>query len=429
MNTNLQFIIHTIGKAARQAARTLASCSTDQKNKALLLMADQIKTDQKEILDANLIDVTAAMKGGLNSSMVDRLKLSPESLDEVAEGIRHVARLPDPVGRILREWKRSNKLSFQKVSVPLGVIGMIYESRPNVTVDAAILCLKAGNACILRGGSEACHSNKALALSLQRALEASELPSTSIQLIPVTDREAIRILCEMDQYLDCLIPRGGKGLIKTIVEHARMPVMKHYEGICTAYVDKEANLTMAEQIILNAKCQRPSACNALETVLLHQKIALEFLKTAGEKLLQQGAELRCDPKTLALLPKELQKNFTLQIKKATKEDFQTEFLSLIVAIKIVDSLEEAIDHIENHGSHHSDLIITEDANNAEKFLRDIDSATVYWNASTRFTDGSEFGFGAEIGISTDKFHARGPVGLEELTSYKYLIRGNGQVRR
>ena len=297
-----------------------------------------------------------------------------------------------------------------------------------MTADAAILCLKAGNTCILRGGSEALHSNKALAASLQRGLEASKFPIASIQLIPVTDREAIQILCEMDQYLHCIIPRGGKGLIETVVRHARMPVIKHYDGVCAAYVDETADLGMAKQIILNAKCQRPSACNAIETVLLHQGIAVEFLETVGKRLLEEGVTLRCDPAVLALFPEQLRHHFTQQVKKATKDDFHTEFLALVLALKMVSSLEEAITHIESHGSHHSDLIITENAKNAEQFLRAVDSATVYWNASTRFTDGGEFGFGAEIGISTDKLHARGPMGLEELTSYKYLIRGDGQIR-
>ena len=420
--------IHALGKAAREAARFLATCTTAQKNEALLTMADQILLDQEEILAANVIDLTAAVTAGVSPSILDRLKLTPERLESIAASIRTAATLPDPVGKILKEWKRPDGLAFQKITVPIGVIGMIYESRPNVTADAAILCLKAGNACILRGGSEAFHSNKTIAASLQRGLEASKFPAASIQLIPVTDREAIQILCEMDQYLHCIIPRGGKGLIETVVRHARMPVIKHYDGVCTAYVDKTADLKMAERIILNAKCQRPSACNSLETVLLHQDIAAEFLETVGKCLLEEGVLLRCDPALLVLFPEQLGHHFSQQIKKATKEDFQTEFLALVLALKIVPSLEEAITHIENHGSHHSDLIITENTKNAEQFLRAVDSATVYWNASTRFTDGGEFGFGAEIGISTDKLHARGPMGLEELTSYKYLIRGDGQVR-
>ena len=420
--------IQSIGQAAHDAAHILASCSTEKKNRALLAMADQLINDQAEILSANEKDLAGAIEKNISSAMLDRLRLDAKRLAAVAESIRTAAALPDPVGKILRHWTREDHLDFEKTTVPIGVIGIIYESRPNVTADAAVLCLKAGNASILRGGSEAFHSNMAIAASLQRALIASDLPAAAIQLIPVTDREAIKLLCELDQFVHCIMPRGGKGLIETVTRHARMPVIKHYDGICSAYVDKAANLTMAEKIIINGKCQRPTVCNALETVLLHSDIASEFLATAGNALLEQGVELRCDQKTLSIFPRELSKNFEKQIKKATEEDFKTEFLSLTLALKIVTSLEEAIAHIEAHGSHHSDVIITENAETAEQFLRKIDSATVYWTASTRFTDGGEFGFGAEIGISTDKLHARGPMGLEELTSYKYLIRGTGQIR-
>lgn len=425
---NLSSHMHTLGEAARQAARTLALCTTDQKNAALFAMAAQIAADEKEILEANEQDVKAAIQAGLSPAMVDRLRLHAKGIQAITESIRTAAALPDPVGKILKEWSRPDGLDFQKITVPIGVIGMIYESRPNVTADAAILCLKAGNACILRGGSEAIHSNKAIAASLQRGLEASELPPASIQLIPVTDREAVKILCEMEKYLDCIIPRGGKGLIEMVVRYARMPVIKHYDGVCAAYVDEGADLAMAEKIIFNAKYQRPSACNAIETLLLHDKIASSFLAGPAIKLLEAGVTLRCDETTLHLLPMELRKNFSDQIQQASQEDFFTEFLALTLAVKNVASVTEAIDHIAAHGSHHSDLIITENKKHAEAFLNGIDSATVYWNASTRFTDGGEFGFGAEIGISTDKLHARGPMGLEELTSYKYLIRGTGQIR-
>jgi glutamate-5-semialdehyde dehydrogenase len=295
-----------------------------------------------------------------------------------------------------------------------------------VTSDAAVLCLKAGNACILRGGSEAIHSNRAIAAALQKGLGKAGLPLESIQLIPTTDREAVRILCEMDDSLDCIIPRGGKGLIETVTRHARMPVIKHYDGICIAYVDKRADLAMAREIIINGKCQRPGVCNAIETLLLHSDIASTFLSDGGNALVNQGVELRCDEKTLVLLPDSLKTNRL--VREATEEDFKTEFLELILAVKTVDSLEEAIAHIEEHGSHHSDAIVTDDELAAEQFLNGVDSATVYWNASTRFTDGGEFGFGCEIGISTDKLHARGPMALEELTSYKYKIRGSGQIR-
>jgi glutamate-5-semialdehyde dehydrogenase len=421
--------IHEIGRASRAAARVLATASSESKNAALLAMAERLLKEAPVILAANALDLAAARTAGLSDAMLDRLRLDEKRLDSMAEGIRTAATLPDPVGRILKEWTRENGLLFQKISGPIGVIGIIYESRPNVTGDASALCLKAGNACILRGGSEAIHSNRAIAAALQSGLGDSGLPSAAIQLIPVTDREVVRILCEMDAFLDCIVPRGGKGLIETVVRHARMPVIKHYDGLCTVYIDKSADLAMASEIILNAKCQRPSACNAAETLLLHRDIAADFLACGGGTLLNQGVELRCDRESLSLLPEKIRTPHASLIQEATEADFRTEFLDLILAVKVVASLEEAIDHIETHGSRHSDSIVTKDEAAAERFLQGVDSATVYWNASTRFTDGGEFGFGCEIGISTDKLHARGPMALEELTSYKYVIRGNGQVRR
>jgi glutamate-5-semialdehyde dehydrogenase len=426
MAEDLTSQIHEIGGAARAAARVLGSISSEAKNKALLSMADQLLAQSEAILKANALDLEAGRKNGLSEAMLDRLKLDARRLASMAEGIRTAASLPDPVGRILKEWKKENGLTLRKISVPIGVIGIIYESRPNVTSDAAVLCLKAGNAVILRGGSEAIHSNKTIATALQAGAAQAGLPAASIQLIPVTDREAVRILCEMDAYLDCIVPRGGKGLIETVVKHARMPVIKHYDGICAVYVDKAADLAMARDIIVNAKCQRPGVCNAAETLLLHRGIAVRFLADHAKALLDHGVELRCDEQSLSLLPETLRANPL--IKKASEEDFRTEFLALVLAVKVVGSVEEAISHIESHGSHHSDAIITADAATAELFLQQVDSATVYWNASTRFTDGGEFGFGCEIGISTDKLHARGPMALEELTSYKYQIRGAGQIR-
>ena len=426
MAEDLTSQIHEIGGAARAAARVLGSISSEAKNKALLSMADQLLAQSEAILKANALDLEAGRKNGLSEAMLDRLKLDAKRLDSMAGGIRTAAALPDPVGRILKEWKKENGLTFRKISVPIGVIGIIYESRPNVTSDAAVLCLKAGNAVILRGGSEAIHSNKTIATALQAGAAQAGLPAASIQLIPVTDREAVRILCEMDAYLDCIVPRGGKGLIETVVKHARMPVIKHYDGICAVYVDKAADLAMARDIIVNAKCQRPGVCNAAETLLLHRGIAVRFLADHAKALLDHGVELRCDEQSLSLLPETLRANPL--IKKASEEDFRTEFLALVLAVKVVGSVEEAVSHIEGHGSHHSDAIITADAATAELFLQQVDSATVYWNASTRFTDGGEFGFGCEIGISTDKLHARGPMALEELTSYKYQIRGAGQIR-
>ena len=426
MAEDLTSRIHDIGAAARAAASKLATLSSAKKNEALLAMADQLLAQSEAILAANALDLEAGRKNGLSEAMLDRLKLDAKRLAFMAEGIRTAASLPDPVGRILKEWTKENGLSFRKISVPIGVIGIIYESRPNVTSDAAVLCLKAGNAVILRGGSEAIHSNKAIASALQAGASQAGLPPAAIQLIPVTDREAVRILCEMDAHLDCIIPRGGKGLIETVVKHARMPVIKHYDGICAVYVDGEADLAMARDIIINAKCQRPGVCNAAETLLLHRGIAAAFLADGGKALLEQGVELRCDKETISLLPDSLQSHHL--VKEATEEDFQTEFLAPILAVKVVGSLEEAIAHIGKYGSRHSDAIVTANSDSAERFLQGVDSSTVYWNASTRFTDGGEFGFGCEIGISTDKLHARGPMALEELTSYKYQIRGSGQIR-
>lgn len=426
MAEDLKSRIHAIGAAARSAARLLAMTSSERKNAALLAMAEQLLSQSDVILAANAIDLAAGEKNGLSDAMLDRLRLDAKRLSSMAEGIRTAASLPDPVGRILREWAKENGLSLRKISVPIGVIGIIYESRPNVTSDAAVLCLKAGNAVILRGGSEAIHSNKAIASALQAGAAQEGLPEAAIQLIPVTDREAVRILCEMDTFLDCIVPRGGKGLIETVVKHARMPVIKHYDGICAIYVDKDADLSMAGDIIVNAKCQRPGVCNAAETLLLHRDIASAFLAKEGKRLLDQSVELRCDRETLSLMSDSFRSQAL--VKTASEEDFRTEFLSLILAVKVVGSLEEAITHIETHGSHHSDAIVTGNAATAETFLQGVDSATVYWNASTRFTDGGEFGFGCEIGISTDKLHARGPMALEELTSYKYQIRGTGQIR-
>lgn len=418
--------LHAIGKEAREAARFLATALPDRKNAALTAMAERLLREESAILEANALDLEAGRSHDLTEAMLDRLRLDPKRLASMAGGIRTAAALPDPVGRILKEWTKENGLSFRKISVPIGVLGIIYESRPNVTADAASLCLKAGNACILRGGSEAIRSNRAIASALQAGLRDAGFPGTAIQLIPHTDREAVRILCEMDDSLDCIVPRGGKGLIATVVRHARMPVIKHYDGICTVYVDRDADLDMAREIILNAKCQRPGVCNAAETLLLHCGVAEAFLADGGKALIDRGVELRCDRGTLSLLPAGLKGNAL--VKEASEEDFRTEFLAPVLAVRVVASLEEAMTHIGAHGSRHSDAIVTRDAGSAETFLNGVDSATVYWNASTRFTDGGEFGFGCEIGISTDKLHARGPMALEELTSYKYQIRGTGQVR-
>ncbi len=418
--SDLKAQILEFGRRARAAARQLSRLTTEQKNAGLLAMADELLAAQREILSANAQDLEQAKRNGLSGAMLDRLTLNEKRLAAMADGIREVAALPDPVGEHIRDWTRPNGLRISKVRVPIGVIGIIYESRPNVTSDAAVLCTKTGNATILRGGSESINSNVAIAAALSRGGARAGLPADAIVLIPVTDREAVKHLCEMDRYLDCIVPRGGKGLIETVVSHARMPVIKHYDGICIMYVDKDADLEMAQRIVLNGKCQRPGVCNALETVLVHRDIAARFFETTGAALLAENVEIRGDEATVAALG--------ARAKCATDADYRTEFLDLIIAARVVESADEAILHIEENGSHHSDGIVTSNTQTAEKFLSEVDSATVYWNASTRFTDGGEFGFGAEIGISTDKLHARGPMALEELTTYKYQLRGDGQIR-
>jgi len=390
-------------------------------------MADGIDESGEEILAANSEDVAEAAHRGLSASMIDRLRLDPDRLASLASGVRDVAGLPDPVGAILSEWVRPNGLRIQKKRVPIGVIGIIYESRPNVTSDAAVLCLKTGNAVILRGGSESIRSNRAIARALQSGGERAGLPEAAVQMVPTTDREAVRHMAEMDEFLDLIIPRGGHALIEAVVSHARMPVIKHYHGVCILYVDCSADLAMAAKIAIDAKTRRPSACNSIETILLHRNIAEEFLRAHAGELLDRGVELRCDAETSRLLS--VTHPGQPKILPAEEADYRTEFLDLILAVKVVGDLDGAIAHIEKYGSHHSDSIVTADDATAERFLGEVDSATVYWNASTRFTDGNEFGFGAEIGISTDKLHARGPMGLEELTTYKYLIRGDGQIRQ
>ena len=425
---DLKAQILDFGRRARTAARQLARLDSAARNAGLAAMADELLSAKDEILSANARDVEQAKSGGLSGAMLERLALDEKKLAAMAQGIREVTALPDPVGETIRDWTRPNGLRITKVRVPIGVVGIIYESRPNVTSDAAVLCTKTGNATILRGGSESIHSNIAIAAALSRGAASAGLPADAILLVPMTDREAVRHLCEMDQYLDCIVPRGGKGLIEAVVSHARMPVIKHYDGICIMYVDKDADLAMAEAIVVNAKCQRPGVCNAIETVLVHREVAGRFLATTGKALLEKGVELRCDACALEMFTGQNATSSAQRIVAATPQDFRTEFLDLILAMKIVDTVDEAIAHIEEHGSHHSDGIVTRNEATAEKFLAEVDSATVYWNASTRFTDGGEFGFGAEIGISTDKLHARGPMALEELTTYKYVLRGSGQVR-
>ena len=421
--SDLAQLVTRLGQQARAAARILAGTPPARLDRGLEAMAEELLTAEKEILAANALDVAAARQAGQTPALLDRLTLSPARLAACAAGLRAVAVLPHPVGQVLREWTRPNGLQFTKVRVPLGVIGFIFEARPNVTCDAAGLCLKSGNAVILRGGSEALRSNQAIATALTRGLVRAGLPAAAMQLVPVADRDTVRLLGEAVGLIDLLIPRGGKGLIETVVRHARVPVIKHYDGICALYVERTANLAMAEEILVNAKCLRPGVCNAVETLLVHRELADTFLPQAGRTLVARGVELRAEPRALAALSRA-----GVPALAATEADFRTEFLDLKLAVKIVDDCNEAIEHIETHGSHHTDSIVTEDPGAVEKFLNGVDSAVVLWNASTRFNDGHEFGFGAEIGISTDKLHARGPMGLEELTSYKYVVRGTGQVR-
>jgi glutamate-5-semialdehyde dehydrogenase len=419
-STNLAGQIEEMGRKARTAARVLALCSKDQKNAALMAMADAIEAAEADIVAANASDLEAAPGYGLNDAAVDRLRLDSARIKGMAQGVRQVAGLPDPCGEVIREWTRPNGMKITKIRVPIGVVGIIYESRPNVTADAAVLCVKSGNACILRGGKEAIHSNAAIAKALSAGAMNAGLSADIIQLVPFTDREGVRLLAQMDRYLDVIVPRGGHALIEAVVEHARMPVIKHYHGVCHVYVDKSADLGMAEKITVNAKCQRPGVCNAMETLLVHRDLAEKFLPSVAKALREKGVELRGDQRTCEVLGP--------GVKPATEADWTTEYLDLILSIRVVDSLEQAIDHIENYGSHHSDTIVTTDEAAARKFLAAVDSAVVFWNVSTRFNDGGEFGFGAEIGISTDKLHARGPMGLEELTTYKYTVTGSGQVR-
>ncbi|MEZ5303939.1 MAG: glutamate-5-semialdehyde dehydrogenase [Verrucomicrobiales bacterium] len=408
-----------MGKNARAASYALAQLTAAQKNAILLAMADELEARAAEMIAENAKDLAAGEAKGLTKAMLDRLALDEKRVAAIAGGVRQVADLPDPVGEILDDWTRPNGLRITKVRVPIGVIGIIYESRPNVTSDAAVLCFKTGNATILRGGSEAIHSNRAIAAALQAGGERAGLPANAIQLIPFTDRESVQHMAQMDQYLDLIVPRGGKGLIETVVSLARMPVIKHYDGVCHTYVDKAGDLAMAERITVNAKTQKPSVCNALETLLVHRDVAAEFYPRIGKALAERGVEIRGDAECCAAIAGTV---------PAADEDWTAEYLDLILAVKTVGSLEEAVDHINTYGSHHSDCIVTADPAAAERFLAEIDSATVFWNTSTRFSDGEEFGFGAEIGISTDKLHARGPMALKELTSYKYLVRGDGQVK-
>ncbi len=412
--------VRAVAEAAHQAARQLARASTDQKNAALSAMANALRTSRAAILAANAADVEAARRAQVSPALIDRLALTDRRLDEMIESVDAVIQLPDPVGEVIRAWQRPNGLTIQKVRVPLGVVGIIYESRPNVTSDCAALCLKSGNAVVLRGGTESFRSNEAIRTALQHALAATRLPEASVSTIPTADRLGVDLMLQMDQYINVIIPRGGEALIQKVVETSRVPVIKHAKGVCHVYVDDAADLGMAETIAFNAKCQRPATCNAMETLLVHEGVAPRFLPTMLKRFQEAKVEIRGCDRTRQLVP---------GTKPASEEDWFTEYLDLILSVKVVGSLEEATEHISRYGSAHSDAIVTGDQAHAQRFVQAVDSACVYVNASTRFTDGFQFGLGAEIGISTDKLHARGPMGLEELTTYKYVVVGSGQVRQ
>ena len=418
--------LNELGEAAVRAERVLSRASTAVKNDALLLAAKLLKEREAEIIGANATDVDAAAARGMSVSMQDRLRLTTKRIDDIAEGLRQVAALPDPVGDVLDGGTRPNGLRIVKTRVPLGVLGIIYEARPNVTADAAALCVKSGNACILRGGKEAINSNKAVAAVFREALGKAGLPENCVQLITDTSRETAAEFMKLDKYVDVLIPRGGAGLINAVLTQATVPVIQTGTGNCHVYVDKAADLDMAEKIVVNAKTQRPSVCNAMETLLVHIDVANEFLPRICRELIARNVELRVCEKSKKILTAAGFDAGTL--KDATETDWATEYDDLILAVKVVDSLEEAIEHISTYTTHHSEAIVTRDYNAASEFQLSIDAACVYVNASTRFTDGFEFGLGAEIGISNQKLHTRGPMGLKELTTVKYLICGNGQVR-
>ena len=408
-----------LANRAKVASRSLARLSTKKKNALLLAVAEQLEAREKEILQANQVDLQAAKETGLSGALLDRLDLNSKRLAEMVEGVRKVAVLSDPVGEVLRKWKQPNGLEISKIRVPLGLIGIIYESRPNVTVDSAVLCLKTGNATLLRGGREAKASNRALACALTEAAVRQGLPPEIVALVENEGRESIPEMCRLEGVLDLLIPRGGPGLIQTVLEHARVPVIQHADGVCHIFVHAAADPAMAEAITINAKCQRPATCNAAETLLVDRQGAEKILPRLVKALRAQGVKLFGDEAASKAAGEHL----------VVPESWKTEYLNLTMAIRVVDGVEGALEHLEKYGSHHSDAIITEDREAAEQFLQGADSAAVYWNASTRFTDGAEFGFGAEIGISTGKIHARGPMGLEELTSYKYMVTGRGQLRK
>lgn len=411
-------VIEIAGKSEK-AANILANISSQVKNKALLEMADELIRNMDYLSTENAKDLDYAGKKGLSGAMIDRLTLDESTVKGMAEGLKEVAALPDPVGEVTSMWRRPNGLLIGRMRIPLGVIGIIYESRPNVTADAAALCLKSGNAVILRGGSEAINSNLAIARILQDVLRNVNIPEAAIQVIPITDRQAVSEMLKLEEYIDIIIPRGGEELIRAVVDQSKIPVIKHYKGVCHIFVDESADLDMAVAICMNAKTQRPGVCNAMETLLIHRDIAKTFLPRVAKKLRDAGVTLRGCGNTRRILP---------DIETATEDDWHEEYLDLVLAIRVVDDINEAMAHIEKYGSLHTESIITSDYNNSQRFLNEVNSSTVLVNASTRFSDGFELGLGAEIGISTTKLHAFGPMGLEELTTTKFIIYGNGQIR-
>ncbi len=416
---SIESVIVDMAKSAKSAAALMAKCSSQKKNKALLSIAEKLEAAASVIKAENQKDLERGKSMGLSAAMMDRLTVKDATIQSMADGLREVAQLPDPVGEISKTWKRPNGLEVSKMRIPLGVIGMIYESRPNVTVDAAGLCFKAGNAVILRGGSEAFHSNQILASIIADVLRSEGLPEKAIQLVPVREREAVLTLLSMEEYIDLIIPRGGEGLIRFVVENSKIPVLKHYKGVCHVFVDESADFDMAETICFNAKVQRPGVCNAMETLLVHKSVAKEFLPRMAKKFTDAKVELRGCPETCRVVP---------QAKPAVEEDWPAEYLDLILAVRVVENMDEALAHIAKYSSNHTEAIVTSNYERARRFVREADSSVVLVNASTRFNDGGQLGLGAEIGISTSKLHAFGPMGLEELTTTKFVVFGDGQVR-
>lgn len=418
-NREIKERVLEIAKRAKHASRILANLSSEVKNAVLRKVAQKLRENREHLKRVNEIDVNQALLKGHTKAFIDRLTLTDKVIEGMAKGLEEVAQLPDPVGEIVKMWKRPNGLLVGRMRIPLGVIAIIYESRPNVTIDAAGLCFKSGNAVILRGGKEALNSNLALTEIFRETLRDFGAPEDAVQIIPTPERSAMEYMLELEEYIDLVIPRGGEGLIRFVTEKARMPVIKHYKGVCHVYVDEEADLEMAKTIAINAKCQRPGVCNAMETLLVHRAIASKFLPELAEEYRKYGVELRGCPETLKLIP---------WAKPATEEDWAAEYLDLILAVKVVESMEEAMEHISKYGSNHTEAIVTENYSKAMRFLKEVDASLVLVNASTRLNDGGELGLGAEIGISTTKIHAYGPMGLEELTTTKFIALGNGQIR-